>query len=217
MSDKVVEKTSDSTPKNQGGDNKSGYLVLIGDHTRFPFSVYKWGSGMEVVVARYKEDIEWTCRLPYKVTVYTKNDGLLPNIGREAHTYLYHIITRWDSLAEHTAFVQGHPFDHAPGLLQDLVETPTEFRHLGPQLSCDRDGWPHHCGLNVGRLADAVGLVQSEFVFSAGAQFVVSRERIRSRPLAFYHVLMSVLVTNLSEAPWVYERLWQSIFMGSHA
>ena len=172
---------------------------------------------MEVVVAQYKEDIEWTRKLPYKVTIYTKGDHLLPNIGREAHTYLYHIITRWDSLAEHTAFVQGYPFDHAPGLLQDLAAAPREFRHLGPRLSCDRGGWPHHGGLNVGGIADAVGLVQTEFPFSAGAQFVVSCERIHSRPLVFYHVLMSVLVTNLGEAPWVYERLWESIFMGSHA
>jgi hypothetical protein len=41
---------------------------------------------MEVVVAQYREDISWTQALPYKVTVYTKNTGLLPNIGREAHT-----------------------------------------------------------------------------------------------------------------------------------
>lgn len=176
---------------------------------------------MEVVVARYKEDIEWTRKIPYKVTVYTKNDRLLPNIGREPHTYLYHIITRWDSLADYTAFVQGYPFDHSPRLADTLAgfaTHPTDFEHLGElRMVCDRDGWPHHGGLDVGGIADAVGIVQIEFPFSAGAQFIVSRERIHSRPLAFYHVLMSVLVTNLGEAPWVYERLWQSIFMGSHA
>lgn len=207
--------TSDAARKNQQRHDKCRNLVLVGGHTRFPFSVYKWSSDMEVVVARYKEDIEWTKTLPYKVTVYTKDDCLLPNIGREAHTYLYHIITRWDSLADYTAFVQGYPFDHAPGLVEDLARAPTDFRHLGPHLSCDRDGWPHHGGLGVGKIADSVGLVQTEFPFSAGAQFVVSRERIRSRPLEFYHVLMSVLVPRLNETPWVYERLWQSIFMGS--
>lgn len=174
---------------------------------------------MEVVVAQYREDISWTQALPYKVTVYTKNTGLLPNIGREAHTYLYHIITRWNDLADYTAFVQGNPFDHSPGLIDRLaafIGNPSGFDHLGMfRMVCDRGGWPQHGGLDVGGIADAVGIVRTEYPFSAGAQFIVSRGCIRSRPLAFYHTLMSVLVTRLDEAPWAYERLWESIFVGS--
>ena len=31
----------------------------------------------------------------------------LPNIGREGHTYLHHILTHWDDLANHTLFLQA--------------------------------------------------------------------------------------------------------------
>jgi hypothetical protein len=41
----------------------------------------------------------------------------LPNIGRETHTYLHHIIENYDRLAEMTVFSQGDPFMHSPDLL----------------------------------------------------------------------------------------------------
>ena len=74
----------------------------------------------EVVVARYNEDLSWIeTELPNeKVIIYNKGkDDLnlpsnckiikLPNIGREAHTYLYHIINNYNNLAERTLFLQG--------------------------------------------------------------------------------------------------------------
>lgn len=68
---------------------------------------------LEIVVSRFNEDISWTT--PYKsiVTIYNKgNDYIenainLPNVGRESHTYLSHIIQNYDKLAEKTVFFQG--------------------------------------------------------------------------------------------------------------
>jgi len=69
------------------------------------------GSGVfvdfdELVVARHREDLNWLRRVPkrFRVTLYDKggHPGArhpLPNIGREAHTYLHHIVTRYDDLA----------------------------------------------------------------------------------------------------------------------
>jgi hypothetical protein len=42
----------------------------------------------------------------------------LPNIGREADTYLTHIINNYDNLADITIFCQGSPFDHSPDILK---------------------------------------------------------------------------------------------------
>jgi len=77
----------------------------------------------QVVVARYAEDLSWLDVLPCRdVVVYDKNDRgdtshgnppawaevkRLPNVGREGHTYLHHILTNWDSLADVTLFVPG--------------------------------------------------------------------------------------------------------------
>jgi hypothetical protein len=74
----------------------------------------------EVVIARYNEDLAWVKEeFPTeRVIVYNKGkDDLilsknciikkLPNIGRESHTYLYHIINNYNNLAERTFFTQG--------------------------------------------------------------------------------------------------------------
>ena len=73
---------------------------------------------VEVVVARYKEDISWLKEINHKIIVYNKGPDCnfpcisLPNIGREAQTYLFHIIENYNKLPEWTILCQGHPFDH---------------------------------------------------------------------------------------------------------
>ena len=89
--------------------NKERILYL--DNEKDPF---------EVVIARYNEDLSWAIKeFPTeRVIVYNKgkNDLVLPknfiikelpNIGREAHTYLYHIINNYNNLAERIFFTQG--------------------------------------------------------------------------------------------------------------
>jgi hypothetical protein len=95
-------------------------------------------NGVEVVVARYCEDLSWLQVLPgpWRTTVYDKSRGgprqtvethwykspggpdfgepwpgavELPNRGAEAHTYLHHISAKWDALADVTLFMQGDP------------------------------------------------------------------------------------------------------------
>jgi len=95
------------------------------------------GTGsVEVVVARYREDFAWCAR--YNCTVYNKGPPVppveraavprwrsLPNVGRESHTWLWHVEHWYDALADRTVFLQGEPWDHlAPGLaLDDYVNT----------------------------------------------------------------------------------------------
>ena len=78
---------------------------------------------MEIVVARYSEDLEWMKGEPfnrYPCIVYNKgpNDIFyhspelkeiipLKNVGRDAHTILYHIVSHYDNLAEITIFLPG--------------------------------------------------------------------------------------------------------------
>ena len=89
---------------------------------------------IELVIARYKEDpmqLAWmnTLRPDIKITIYNKG-GLevpgeipLPNVGLEDHTFLHHIIDRYDSLAEWTFFAQANPFDGC----QNAVEVINHF------------------------------------------------------------------------------------------
>lgn len=73
-------------------------------------------SATKVIVSRYNEDIRWTKK--HNCLIYNKGpdkvDGSikLDNVGREAHTYLRHIITNYHSLDDNLIFVQGNPFEH---------------------------------------------------------------------------------------------------------
>ena len=74
---------------------------------------------VRLVIAKYKEDVTWTNKITdHKITIYDKSDTpiinsiKLPNIGRETHTFLYHIVENYDNLDDVTVFLQGNPFEH---------------------------------------------------------------------------------------------------------
>jgi hypothetical protein len=84
---------------------------------------------ISLVVARYYENIDWV--LPYNdiAIVYNKGEELtlsfsnvinLENVGREGHTYLYHIIQNYNSLSNRIIFCQGSPFDHNITILHGI-------------------------------------------------------------------------------------------------
>jgi hypothetical protein len=80
-------------------------------------------SDIEIVVARYNENLDWITEAPfnkYDITVYNKGPNSdftkpsnikrvvpLENVGRCDHTYLYHIVNNYDNLAEITVFLPG--------------------------------------------------------------------------------------------------------------
>jgi hypothetical protein len=113
--------------------------------------------GIECVVARYDEDVAWTGALRCPVVVYDKSGApgplALPNIGRETHTYLSHIVRRYPDFPDHTVFLQADPFPHLPqgmdaaGLWGRIVQNARlglPFAGLAWfKLKCDRLGRPH--------------------------------------------------------------------------
>jgi hypothetical protein len=95
---------------------------------------------VEIVIARYNEDISWINKIPSKTKITIYNKGIddikypsikLPNVGRESHTYLTHIIDNYDNLADTTIFTQGEPFFHSPNFIE-LVKEPQLFEPIQP-------------------------------------------------------------------------------------
>lgn len=94
---------------------------------------------VELVIARYNEDISWLSKVKnMKITIYNKGEDninkssiKLPNIGRESHTYLTHIIDNYDNLSDITIFSQGDPFFHSPDFLK-LIKKPDLFEPIQP-------------------------------------------------------------------------------------
>jgi len=80
-------------------------------------------TNLQIVIARYNENLEWLKDEPfnqYPVIVYNKGPNedfyhapniiqniKLQNVGRCDHTYLHHIITNYQNLADTTIFLPG--------------------------------------------------------------------------------------------------------------
>ncbi len=201
-------------------------------------------SSIELVVARYTEELNWLRKVPKSVwvTVYDKSDEAvlypnavpLPNVGREAHTYLHHIVGRYDTLSEWTVFCQGKPFDHAYDFhhrLRAMATDPTAiglFQWLGHIIDTDDDRgqrlfttWSKN---DNGRGLDLAGFYRALFgtdgdsarppamyPFVLGAQFVVHRDVIRQQPVSFYEHALALSVT-FPDAAHCYERTWDRVF-----
>jgi hypothetical protein len=128
--------------KYAGCPNKSGFAYLytsknkytkwhisyLGDSTyQFHYAGEKFDpTEVELVVARYNESVDWVMAYNDIAIVYNKGRSPLlgfnrtvnvENIGREGHTYLYHILQNYDTLAERTIFLQADPFLHNPTIL----------------------------------------------------------------------------------------------------
>jgi hypothetical protein len=178
---------------------------------------------LELVVAKYKEDVAWAGACGMPAVIYDKSDApvpgsvSLPNIGREAHTYLHHIISRYNSLAEMTVFVQGNPFDHCPHLFSLITSIPLSgFHWLAKGLViCDEQGMPHNgTPLPLGKTFESLfGWPRKSYQFGPGAQFAVSRELIQRWPRGTWEKILTVWESMGPGYPWVAERLWGYLFL----
>jgi hypothetical protein len=218
----------------------------------------------DVVVARYQEDVTWLAPLAAQCCVYNKggpaDDGAasiagltaagarcrrLPNVGREAHTYLHHIVERYDDgLADVTVFVQGCIADHGPllrglepvafvevaaaeaaahGVSQNFAvqDVPWVYLHRDFRIAQYGGLWirPAPCAFGEW-FARTLGGVEVPEVGAMrvywSALFAVRRDRVRARPRAFYEgLLRQVEDCNSPEEAHYLERAWYYIFSGA--
>lgn len=183
-----------------------------------------------LVVARYKENIDWISKIQcHNIYIYDKfsdKNISLPNIGREAHTYLYHIISNYHNLNDYNIFLQGNPFPHCPNLYSQInnlsynnindiialnkIETETES-------TIHRKVPIHPHGLFLAYFMDllfGIKLDKEQTIkVTYGAQFVCTKKAIINRPLDFYKFLLNFVSyeTHPVEA-YIFERLWLYIF-----
>lgn len=215
----------------------------------------------DIVVAKYTENIQWVRDFYEKnrelirtIFIYDKSppnqfhfDGLpikyeeRANIGREGETFVHHIFSKWDEHADCTVFLQGKPFDHLG--TESLTELPKQVDHvIGFQdtkiyterftenhVECPFSLPVHH---KIRQYFDVSNASSFQVSFIPGAQYIVPRNIIHSRPKWFYELLLHQLhelkskdqVTfhnlyhNDYNKPndvldaWTLERLWLYIF-----
>lgn len=188
---------------------------------------------IEIVIAVFKENIDWVklYNLEDKSIIYNKLKGRtfenkykkiinLENIGREGHTYLYHIINNYDNLSDITIFTQGIPFDHSNDFIKKIneisnIDFNNKFMNLGHRLiNITNYVCKHHQGIPIKEICDNLFInCPNNFVFAPGAIFAVHKEKILSRPKKFYEKCIKDLENEICPINgYVYERIWSLIF-----
>ena len=185
------------------------------------------------VISRFNENLDWINELKIPYLIYNKGENninfpciSIPNNGRESETFLRYIIENYPDLPDEIAFIQGNPFDHCNDILFHLnsknittyqIENKVTFlmnKHLEKYyLECNIDGSPHHSGLPIKETLDQMGIEYDEYLlFSQGAQYLVSKSCIVSKPLEWWEHLYKVHNNN-NLLPWVFERIWPLIYV----
>ena len=208
-----------------GGKKESAHLQLPAPAPE-PLPI---GAAVHLVVAAYRENLDWLAKVAVPFQVYCKGETCswpsisLPNVGREAHTYVHHVVTHYNTLADVTIFTQGDPFDHAPDFLDRIgaaFTAPTSLtKHYRPNwpdngstdfdLVTEHAGFPIRLGdarrfanrtpiVNEPWLNEAWGLMfdgppPNPWHYGYGAMYAVPRANIQARPLAWWRQLLTIL------------------------
>jgi hypothetical protein len=165
----------------------------------------------------------------------------LPNVGREAHTYLTHIVRNYERLSQVTLFLQGGIDDHiAEGNVyahpHDCIRAAgwrgVGFARLDPYSNWGRivhiGKWREE--LRSGKLRPAKldfadfwrKLFRSEppptILTNYAACFAVDKARILNHPRSFYERALATVSDHINpEETHYFERLWYSIFTSGSA
>lgn len=185
----------------------------------------------QLVLARYEENLDWVIanNLLDKTKIYNKGSDLpskfinvtkLSNVGREAHTYLHHIIFNYDKLADFTYFCQGNPFDHSLKFVEKFNNLDiNNFTYLGDFSHKIYKNYLHDESVYdkslplVASTLNLTSFLPNVYEFKSGAIFAVPKKNILDRPLAYYEEAISFVDSDISPpAAHAFERLWEFIF-----
>jgi len=175
---------------------------------------------LEVVVASYKEPLEWLEWLPkgkgIKHTIYRATDDLpevregtigpkkipvihIPNGGREAGQYFWHIVQNYKNLAKVTVFLQGDAPKHATRkTLETLTplrfwDDPRKMAYLNIPKEHDKV-WPHEL-TQIHRTIHAAVYgndIPKGGSFAVGAHIWVTQALIKSNPKKHYEAYLKL-------------------------
>lgn len=190
---------------------------------------------IDLVVARYNEPLDWLALFEsqpdFRIFVYNKGEPYTnphatvidrPNSGREAETYLFHILHTYDSLSPYTVFLQGNPFDHTIHPIN-----PETLRTLALpfcMLNALRVEPPNTYDTLTKEYSEALFVTPpSVFAFSPGAQYIVARSVLRARPRGVYQTIWQMVANHVENRlltsfrpdaidAWTIERLWGYIW-----
>ena len=192
----------------------------------------------ELVLAIWDRDYTWINKLSndIKITKYNKNLNTLKddhiflstNVGRDVHTFFYHIVNRYETLSEYTFFAQDYIEDHVNnytdiinGDINDIKNNAiqdlggcwffnTDYNYI---LECNSNGEPQHGGLPLERIWNLLfnKPLPEPIRFTAAGHFCITKEHAHQYPVEWYKKILNVLETE-EVSPWCIERFEPYIF-----
>ncbi len=202
-----------------------------------------------IIVSRYDEDISWLEEYKdFNIYIYNKGANIetkhsnkvlsLPNVGRESHTWIYHIVENYNNLDAVNIFLQGRVDDLGIMAFTDPKDYLVKTIKYG--FSVSRMGLlgPLHWKKNVGIEKDkrykskwedgeisrskqgfrdfAKDLFPKIPIFVAtsyGGCFAVTNQKIKKYDLNFYKDILRILEKHQNPIEGHFmERLWCYLF-----
>ena len=179
------------------------------------------------VLSRFKEtDESWQNELinnNYKVITYNKHSGqnLLPNVGRESHTYISYIINNYYNLPDEILFSQYDPTDHflrankeefLHSYLYDFIGIrPGQFPYTSAKIR--KVQWIETCKkiYRTFKQSDCSRLISTGSTLNG--IFRVSQKAILSHSLDFYKRCIKLLDYSVHPIEgYFFERMWRFLF-----
>jgi hypothetical protein len=185
-------------------------------------------SNIEVVVAHYNEDLEWTKNIKYKCNIISKSGIVIetpPNKGNEASSYLQYIIQNYECLPDITIFVHGHRSDWHH--IENMDEKINNLEFLYDDYYNINDGnvnrlidEPESLNVMSYRMPDIEKILDLEIDinkigYKQSAQFYVTKNSILSNDKTVYIKLYTYLMESKVSSYWtsrVFEFIWHFIF-----
>lgn len=211
-------------------------------------------ANQDIVIARHTEPLDWLCTVNLstikRIFIYNKDDQpftlsnsmknnipssttvtieQLPNVGREAHTYLYHIIKMYeqkDNFSDRVIFTQGIFSDHIS--FDELIvgnnfyKNNINYYHLSTFRINNHKGSIEKNEHNVAAQKWGEMFVDKNindfiknnvFYVRYGACFNIDKRSILTRSLSSYNELMATMNDSLQpEEVHFIERLWFYVF-----
>ena len=185
------------------------------------------------VLSKYKEKNNFWHDLllkNYEVIVYNKSEGenLLPNVGREGHTFIHHIVENYENLPDEILFSQYDPTDHFSGnkkihfshamenfLNKTLIDycgiRPTDFDLMVRRRKID---WVDFSKELFGKFDNNEIYKLIACGSTLNGVFRVSKNAILQNSLSLYKKCLEMLSRGSDPFEGYYfERMWKFLFM----
>ena len=195
-----------------------------------------------IVCARYNEDIRWLLPFKHITVIYNKGDYpeilnkfetiILDNVGRESHTYLYHIVNNYENLSDKIIFFQGNISDHKILDLEDYFKDgdfigkidsininnlKDKIIHYGKYKNQYNSGNMKISNMSPFDWITKIAGINLENINSSklvwGANFAVSKKLILNKPKIFYQNILRYIENHVNpEEGHFLERTWYIIY-----